>query len=148
MTDRYKKVIKDIPTTENNAKTVVRMFLEHGEAKFGMPSRLLTDNSPPLVPELIVAIRSTHGVKYATTSEYHHGRTVKQSNLTPQLCRDCTITYPSNQRTDTHTCCSCSTRTMYKCTDVLKCPHSAWRLREQPQTRKRRTQTSLFGIRR
>lgn len=49
MTDRYTNLTKPIQTTNTNANTVARIFIEYWVASFGIPYKVVTDNGPQFV---------------------------------------------------------------------------------------------------
>lgn len=69
--DKYVELTKSIPAQKTNAKAVARLFLEHRDANFAIPSNLLTFHVLQLLPKLFEAVCCTVGMNNITTTEFH-----------------------------------------------------------------------------
>lgn len=63
MTDRYTKLVKQIPTIKTSVSTVVRVFFEQWVAKYGVPFEKLTNHGPQFVSRYFLAVFITPGMK-------------------------------------------------------------------------------------
>lgn len=125
---RCTNLTRSIPSPEDNAITVARIFLEHWVVKFGIRSELLTEmafNSSPSSLWLCVV----HS-EWATVllSSVTHRRTVKAGDLTLRLCQNCATMCPNDKRTRTPTYCHRHMHTSHERTDLSSCSHSTWQL--------------------
>lgn len=71
MADRCTTRTKAVLTSEMNAITVSRIFVECWVTNYGIPFKLLNDNGSQLVPKFFAAVCSTIGGHNITTTKYH-----------------------------------------------------------------------------
>lgn len=69
MTNRFPKLAKATPMTETTAIKVAIVFIKHWIAKFGLPSKVFTDNGPQLTSKFFQEIREELGVKRLKATE-------------------------------------------------------------------------------
>ena len=69
--DHFTKFAVAVPTKNQTAKTTAEVLLEHFIYKYGIPSKLLSDQGPKFESEVIKNICTLMGIEKKRTTIYH-----------------------------------------------------------------------------
>ena len=71
ITDRFTEFMRAIPLKSTTSQTVIDTFLTYGAYAYGLPDRLLSENSPQFTARYFQHAMASLNIKHSPTSTYH-----------------------------------------------------------------------------
>ena len=71
VTDRFTKFTRAIPLKSITSQAVTDAFIQYWAYTYGIPDRLMSDNSPQLTARYFQHALASLGIRHVPTSTYH-----------------------------------------------------------------------------